>query len=185
MLCVGDRLEEVRWVAGEEESEGLESGSPVVNRNGEGAGFVQAERLDRPEVPGRLDHDGVPRVDQALRDQVEALLRAIHDLDLPCRHVEADPAAVAVGDELAEWPVPIGGSILEGRRADLGEDIGRRTRDPIGVEDRRRGEAPREGDHGRIGGDRKERPEKRGWDRSQATGKAVRRHAYTLGGAAG
>ena len=147
--------------------------------------LVQAEGLDRAEVAGRLDRDGVAGVDEALRDEVEALLRAVHDLDVRGGHVEADAAPVAVGDELAERAVPVGGRVLQGCRTRVGEHVGRGLRDPGRVEDRRRRQAPRERDHGRVGRDGEERAEERRRDCGHAAGEAVRArcHGDPLGAA--
>lgn len=88
------------------------------------------EERERSRIARVLDRDGVPRVDEGARDEVEPLLGAVDDQDRVgvCR----DPAALEAGGErLAERPVAEGGAVGEEGavarhlRQDLRECLGR------------------------------------------------------------
>ena len=116
VLRVRDRVEELGMVMAQGPLERWEVRSVLGDGNCREPRFVQAECLDSTEVAGRLDRDGVAGVDEALRNEVEALLRPVHDLDVLGGHVEADAAPVTCGDELAERTVPVGGRVPGGPR---------------------------------------------------------------------
>ena len=54
----------------------------AVPRHGEQLGAERAKDLHGPRVGRLLDGDHVARVDEGARDEVEALLRPVHDEDL-------------------------------------------------------------------------------------------------------
>jgi hypothetical protein len=93
-------------------------------------GLVEREGLDRAEVAGPLHPDGVARVEEDLRNQVQALLGTVHDLDLVGGRREAEPPPVAVGDELPEREVAVRRRVLQRRPPVFGEDLAAASRIP-------------------------------------------------------
>src|SRR5215472_12189046 len=70
----------------------------------------RAEGTDRAEISGAIDDDGVARIDEAPREQVQSLLRAGEDEDVLRR------AAEAFGERGAETWLSFGRPELEGLR---------------------------------------------------------------------
>ena len=69
----------------------------------------RAERLDRAEIAGPIDDDGIAGIDQAPREQVEPLLRAREDQHALGRHAEP------LGDRVAQRRLPLGRAVPPGR----------------------------------------------------------------------
>ena len=74
------------------------------------------EGLERREVAGLLNGDGVARVDERGRNHVQRLLGAVGDDDVLGRKVDA-LLLIAVGDELAQRQIALGVAVLKGAHA--------------------------------------------------------------------
>jgi hypothetical protein len=85
---------------------------------------VRAQERERPGVARALDGDGVARVDEGSRDQVEPLLGAVDDEDRVGVGRDAPPLEPR-GEGLAERPVAERGAVREegAVAGHLGEDL--------------------------------------------------------------
>ena len=85
VLEVGHDVDDLRWRAGRLEarrarrSRSVDAEAVGVGGHADESGARGLERLQRPEVPGRLDHDDVAGIAQRPGQQVEPLLRAGRD----------------------------------------------------------------------------------------------------------
>ena len=76
-----------------------------------------AKRLDRAEIPGPIDDDGVAGIDQAPREQIEPLLRTGENQHALGRHLEP------LGDRLAQRRLPLGRAVPPDRTAIAAEHL--------------------------------------------------------------
>ena len=129
VLEVGDRVEELRAAprapAPSDASAGPSASSGIPSRRARWA--RKSERA--PGVARALDRDGVPGVDERARDEVEPLLRAVHDQDAVRVRRDAAPRQ-APGERLAERPVSERRAVREERAVlcHLGEGGGEGVR---------------------------------------------------------
>ncbi len=123
--------------------------------------FVEGEGLDRAEIPRPLHPDSIPRVKEDLRDQVKALLRPVHDLDLIRHRRETEPPPVTIGDELPKRKVTIGRRVLKRHPPLPGKDRPGRIADPLKIDVGRTRQPARKRDHPRDRRDPEELIEER------------------------
>ena len=97
--------------------------------------FVERECLDCPEVTGPFHTDRVPGVQEDLGKEIEALLGAVHDLDLTCSCRDIQAVSVPVRDIFPKGEITIGGSILQGDTCVLFKDLTGCPCNPLAVDE--------------------------------------------------
>ena len=98
----------------------------------------RAKRLDRADISGTIDDDGVAGIDEAAGEQIEPLLRAGK-----YQHV-VRLTAEAPGNRLAQDRLPFGGAVPPHRRPVALEHLVERTSKRVGREAVDRGNARRQ-----------------------------------------
>ena len=108
---------------------------------------MRAQERERARVARVLDGDGVARVDERARDEVEPLLRAVHDEERVGVGRDAPPRE-PLGERLAERPVAERRAVGEERAVarDLREERGERRGREIPLVGREAREVVRRGD---------------------------------------
>ena len=101
-------------------------------------------------VGGTLQDDEIPRLQERLADQVEALLGAVGDQDVRWVGRQAVLGAVSICYVLAQGQIALGGGVLKGAGAIFGQHLPGRLGDLPYREEGRIGDTPGEGDDRRI-----------------------------------
>ncbi len=113
ILKIRNRVRELRLFL-ERALERGERGTRAVERHAHEARPVRPEERKRPRVRRRLDDDRVARIHEGARDEVEPLLRSVHDEERV--RVGRDAAlGEARGERLAERAVAERGAVREER----------------------------------------------------------------------
>ena len=132
---------------------------------------MRAQERERSRVARVLDRDGVARVDERARDEVEPLLRAVHDEKRV--GIGGDAAArEALGERLAERPVAERRAVREERA--VARDLREKRRERGGRESPAR---RARGARGRTGRDGLGAPAARRDDARRSSDDAMRSHA--------
>src|SRR5439155_19009352 len=87
-------VKELRCVTCDEPLERVRTRALGVPRRREKLRAERPEHLRRPRIRRLLDRDDVPGIDERARDEIETLLRAVHDQDLFRTRLDAEAQQV-------------------------------------------------------------------------------------------
>ena len=119
VLEAGDDIHELRAVRCERLLQLLAVDAVGAQLHGEHGGVIEMEGLQRGQI-GRILHDDlVAGVEHHGGEHVQRLLGAVGDDDIVGLHVVHAHLRVALGDELAQRGVALGGAVLQGSGAVL------------------------------------------------------------------
>ncbi len=179
----GNQVEQLGALAGDEAGQRGGVDAVVVGGDRDDPGAGEAEALQGRQVGGVLDQDGVSGLQHGRGDEGQRLLGTGGDQQV-LRAGRQSPGGEPGGRGGPQRGVALGGGVLQDPPRALGEHPVVGGPDPVGVEEFRRGQAAREGDHLGPRGEREDLPYGGGADREAAGGEGGNvggyRHARSL-----
>src|SRR5437867_2053975 len=146
VVRAGLAIEELGRLALEQPLERVHARAAGVAVDRQQRGAERTKHLHRPRVGRLLDGDRIAGVEQRPRDEIEALLRAVHDQDVFGARLEPEPQQVR-GQVLSQRRIAADRVVLQQRLAFLAHDLVERAAKRVGREQPAVGHAAGERDH--------------------------------------